>query len=131
LFFTLFSQELPNLTKQYNQYNITYMTAITLTDILKSGILKKLARQGESFVIKIKGEADLLVTPQTAKNKPKKLIKFSQKLTIPDNYKTSETDFSNYDLDQPPAFRPVQDDEAYATVSPSFEQYLSTDSDQE
>jgi hypothetical protein len=107
------------------------MTAITLTDIVKSGILKKLARQGESFVIKIKGEADLLVTPQTTKNKLKQLIKFGEKLAIPNIYKTSEIDFSKYDLDQPPTFRPVQDDETYATVSPSFEQYFTTDSDQE
>lgn len=105
------------------------MTAITYTDIVKTGILKQLARSGEVFTIKIKGEADLLVTPQTARNKEKKLIKFSQKLTIPKDLKTTEIDFSNYDFNNPSAIRPIEDGETYASISPSFEQYFHANSD--
>ena len=104
------------------------MTAITYTDIVKTGILKQLARNGEVFTIKIKGEADLLVTPQTSQNKEKKLIKLNQKLTIPDNFKTDEIDFSNYDLGAIPALRPAEDGATYASISPSFEHYFQSDS---
>lgn len=106
------------------------MTDITFTDIQKSGILKKLARQGKEFVIKLRGEPDLLVIPQTASNKKKKVIKCTQALTIPDIYKTKDIDFSNYDIDQPLLFRPSRDDETCATVSPSVEHLLTADYDQ-
>lgn len=101
------------------------MTDITFTDIQKSGVLRKLARGGKEFVIKLRGEPDLLVIPQTTNNKKKKVIKCTEILTIPDEFKTKDKDYSNYDIDQPPVFRPATDGETYASVSPSFEHYFS------
>ena len=107
------------------------MTAITHTDIVKSGILKKLARLGEEFTIKMRGEPDLLVIPQTAGKKKKKLIKFTETITIPEVYKCFDLDFSNYDINQPPIIRPIKDGQSYATVSPSIEPLLAGYNDQE
>ncbi len=101
------------------------MTAITHTDIVKSGILKKLARLGKEFTIKMRGEPDLLVIPQTAHNTKKKVVKCTETLTIPEIYKTIDKDYSNYDIDQPIVFRPATDGETYATISPSFEHYFT------
>jgi hypothetical protein len=106
------------------------MTDITFTDIQKSGVLKKLARQGKEFVIKLRGEPDLLVIPQTSEKKRKQLIKCSETLVIPDEYKTSEFDFSKYDFDTPYPVRPVADGETYASLSPSLEHLLTADFDQ-
>lgn len=102
------------------------MTDVTYTEIVKSGVLRKLARKGEEFFIKLKGEPDLLVIPQTNEKKKKQTIRYTEPLTIPDQYKSNEYDFSNYDFDKPIPIRPERDDETYATISPSSEQYFTT-----